>query len=106
MIITNILNIVSYLEVKSFPKNVYAIRIKDEKENLYDIAINHNGYCPVINNEREQSRFNDYLSNLENSTINEYFKSLKKRKPKLYSTQLEVLTDSNGELYHLSKVVG
>lgn len=49
MIITNILNIVSYLEVKSFPKNVYAIRIKDEKENLYDIAINHNGYCPVIN---------------------------------------------------------
>jgi|SRR5690554_1981691 len=103
--ITDILNIDSDLDVKSLPKNVYAIRIKDEKENIYDIAINHNGYCPSINTEREQSKFNDYLSNLENNTITEFFKSLKKRKPKVYSTQLEVLTNSKGDLYYLSKVV-
>lgn len=100
--ITNILNI--DLDVKSLPKNIYAIRIKDEKENIYDIAINHNGYCPSINTEREQSTFNDYLSNLENNTIAEFFKSLKQRTPKIYSTQLEVLTNSKGDLYYLSKV--
>ena len=48
MIITNILNIVSYLEVKSFPKNVYAIRIKDEKENLYERLLHICHYISML----------------------------------------------------------
>lgn len=99
----NLLNTIFNLKKNSLPKNVYAIRIKDKNGNLYDIAIQHDGYCPAIYSEREQSRFNDYLSNLENSVISEYFKSIKKRKPKNYSTQLEIVTDQQGKIYHFTQ---
>lgn len=102
--ITDILSADFSLKNNSFPKNIYAIRIKDEKGNLYDIVIQHNGYCPDIQTERDHSRFNDYLSNLEYSTVTEFFKSIKKSKPKVYSTQLEVVTDQTGKLFHLSRV--
>lgn len=94
------------IQNKNLPKNIYALRVLDEDKNkIYDIIINHNGCCPIISNEREQSNYNDYLSNLENEVINEFFKFNKIKKPKNYSNLFEVMTDDKGELYHLSKSV-
>ncbi len=87
----------------SYPKNIYAIRISDESGNIYDISVSHEGYCPEIKSEREQSNYNDYLSNLENSVINEFFKSINKRKPKVYTNQIEIVTNHKGELFHYSR---
>jgi hypothetical protein len=102
---TDILRTDFKIENKNFPKNIYAIKIKDCKENTYEIAINHNGYCPDIYSEREQSNYNDYLSNLESSIVTEFFNSIGKKKPKSYYTILEVMTNNKGELYHFSKSV-
>ena len=102
---TEILNSNFDLKSINFPKNIYALRICDNKNNIYDISISHNGYCPTISTEREQSNFNDYLSNLENTMVTEFFKSIKKRKPTTYSSKIELLTDSDGKIYHLSKVI-
>lgn len=100
---TEILNSNFDLDNKVYPKNIYAVRIKDEKGNIYDISLMHNGYCPKINSEREQSNYNDYLSNLEYSVIQEYFKSIKTRKPKRYLNLIELMTNEKGELYHYAK---
>ena len=62
---TEILNSNFDLENIIYPKNIYALRICDEKGNVYNISVSHNGFCPNISTEREQSNFNDYLSNLE-----------------------------------------
>ncbi len=102
---TDILNLDYRLKYDSYPKNVYAIRIKDKKGNQYDIACNHNGYCPQIETERDSSRFNDYLSNLESSVVKEFFDSIKKTKPKVYSTKLEIMTDEKGNIFHLAKTI-
>ena len=92
----------SNLDLKNiiYPKNIYALRIKDGNENIHDIAVEHNGFCPDIFTEIEQSKYNDYLSNLEYSAVQEYFKSIKKRKPKVYISLIEVMTNEKGELYH------
>ena len=103
--ITEILNSKFDLENIKYPKNIYALRISDEKGNIYDISISHNGFCPNISTEREQSNFNDYLSNLECSIVSEFFKSIKKRKPKTYYNKIEVMTDCNGKIYHLSRAI-
>lgn len=105
----------NYLETSSFdfniqdknlPINIYALRVLDnEKSKVYDILINHNGYCPYISSEREQSNYNDYLSNLENEVINDFFKLNKIKKPKNYSNLFEIMTNEKGELYHYSRTV-
>lgn len=61
---TDILNLNFDLDNIVYPKNIFALRIKDEQGNIFDTSILHNGYCPKVYSEREQSNFNDYLSNL------------------------------------------
>lgn len=96
---TNILNSNFLLKNVLYPKNIYALRIEDEKGNIYDISVEHDGFCPNIYSEREQSNYNDYLSNLESSVVQEFFKSIKKRKPKEYANLIEIMTNEKGELY-------
>lgn len=94
------------IENKKLPINIYALRLIDnDKNNIFDIVINHDGFCPEINSEREQSYYNDYLSNLENEIVSEYFKINKIQKPKNYSNLIEIMTDQNGELYHYSRLI-
>ena len=91
---------------KDLPKNIYGLKLINEKTNeIVSLYINHNGYCPNISSEREQSNYNDYLSNLENSIINEYCKLNKIKDCDLFSRKLEIMTNNNGELYHYSKTV-
>lgn len=91
------------VQTKNLPVNIYGLRVFDlDKEQHYDIVVSHDGYCPNILTEREQSNYNDYLSNLENSLIIEFTKSTK---IKNFSRILEVMTNNKGELYHLSKTV-
>ncbi|OWK98096.1 hypothetical protein AP75_07910 [Kaistella haifensis DSM 19056] len=94
---------VSNLDKTQLPSNIYAIRIKDCNNNIYDICINHQAELSEINSERDQSRMNDFLSNLEYSVVTEFFKNIKKRKPKSYSNQLEIITNNVGELFHYSR---
>ena len=66
------------VQTKKLPVNIYGLRILDfNKKQNYDIVISHNGYCPNISTEREQSNYNDYLSNLENSLLIEFEKVTK-----------------------------
>ena len=44
---TNILNSNFDLKNITYPKNIYALKIKDGNENIYDISVEHNGFCPV-----------------------------------------------------------
>lgn len=91
---------------KNLPINIYAIRLINNKTNEeIDILLNHNGYCPTISSEREQSNYNDYLSNLEYSVINEFCKSKKIKLTDDISCIREVLTNEKGELYHYSRSV-
>ncbi|QQR98279.1 MAG: hypothetical protein IPK18_01705 [Sphingobacteriales bacterium] len=93
------------LSNKKLPVNTYALRVLDNNTDLiYDIIITHDGYCPNILDEREQSNYNDYLSNLENKVITEFFKTNGLKKPKSYSNLLEVMTNNFGELYHYSRI--
>lgn len=90
---------------KNLPINIYALRLLNKKTNeITDIAIQHNGFCPSISSEREQSNYNDYLSNLEYSIINDFSKSKKIRKTNDFSSIGEVMTNQNGELYHYSRL--
>jgi hypothetical protein len=91
------------VQTKNLPVNIYAIRILDtDKNQIHDVCISHNGYCPNISTEREQSNFNDYLSNLEYGVINELKKKINiKNNILLY----ELMTDNNGNLYFASKRV-
>ncbi|MCF6347402.1 MAG: hypothetical protein L3J20_03780 [Flavobacteriaceae bacterium] len=89
---------------KHLPKNVYAIRVFNvDKKEFFEIAINHNGYCPQINSDYDESKINDYLSNLEYSLVEEYFKISKSKKPKSYYSVYEVMTNEKGDLYRYSK---
>lgn len=103
---TQLLNLNFNLIDKNLPKNIYGLRILDvDKNKTFDVVINHDGFCPNIFSERDQSRFNDYLSNLEFKVISEFYKSNKLRKPKEYYSKIEIMTDSEGNLFHLSKSV-
>lgn len=89
------------IEKKKLPKNIYGLQILDlDKKQKHDIVINHNGYCPNVYTEREQSNYNEYLTNLENSLLIEFEKSTNIRN---YIRILEVMTNDKGELFHLSK---
>ena len=91
---------------KGLPKNIYAIKVLNvDKNETLCLAIEHDGYCPYIETEREESRFGDYLSNLEYKLIDNYFKLNKIKKPKSYYHLCEVITDSKGKLYRYSKTV-
>lgn len=91
------------VQTKNLPVNLYGLSLLDlDKKQKHDIVISHNGYCPNVCSEREQSNYNDYLSNLENSLLIEFENATK---IKNYTRILEVMTDDNGELYHLSKNV-
>ncbi len=89
-------------KVKSdLPKNVYATEILNiENNEVFKIAIQHNGYCPTICSDHDQSNFSEYLCNLQAYLIQAYFKTNKRKKPKSYSTLSEIVTNSRGELYH------
>ena len=103
---TQILNLDFNLINKNLPVNIYALRVLDtDKNKTYDIVINHDGFLPEIYSEREQSRFNDYLSNLENTTIEEFYKTNNIKKPKNYHSKIELITDRNGNLYHLVRSI-
>jgi hypothetical protein len=100
------LNFSLKINQKNLPKNIYGIKLFNEKTNeIISLLIHHNGYCPNLSSEREQSRYNDYLSNLETSIINEYCKLNKIKNSDLLSRKLEIMTDNNGELYHFAKSV-
>lgn len=91
------------VQTKNLPSNIYGLRILDlDKNQNHDLIITHNGYCPNINTEREQSNYNDYLSNLENSLLVEFEKTTK---IKNYSRVFEVMTNDKGELYNFTKSV-
>ncbi len=91
------------IQTKNLPLNIYGLRILDlDKNQNHDLVISHNGYCPNISTEREQSNYNDYLSNLESSVLNEFEK---RTKIKNYTRLFEVMTNNNGDLYHLLKSV-
>lgn len=94
------------IQSKDLPVNIYALRILDNnKSKIYDIIINHNGYCPNLYTEREQSNYNDYLSNLENDVISEFFRVNKIKKPDNYLNLFEIMTNESGELYHYSRTI-
>jgi hypothetical protein len=100
------LNFSLNINQKDLPKNIYGLKLLNEKTNeIVSLFINHNGYCPDISSEREQSNYNDYLSNLETSIISEYCKLNKIKNPDLLSRKLEIMTNNNGELYHYSRSV-
>ncbi|MFA9290055.1 MAG: hypothetical protein ACEQSF_02375 [Solirubrobacteraceae bacterium] len=91
---------------KDLPKNIYGLKLLNEKTNeTVSLFISHNGYCPNIYSEREQSNYNDYLSNLESSIINEYCKLNKIKNTDLLIRKLEIMTNEKGELYHCSRTV-
>ncbi len=105
---SNILNIDFSLSQndKCLPKNIYAIKVFNaDKKEFFELVINHNGYCPQIITDHEQSNFNEYLCNLEYDTIEEYFKVKKSKKPKVYYSVCEVITNENGELYRYTKSI-
>ena len=103
---TKILNIDFSLEQnqRHLPINIYAVKVFNvDKNEVFQIAINHNGYCPEINSNNDESKFNDYLCNLEYNLIDNYFNSNEIEKPKSYYTICEVMTDNVGNLYRFSK---
>ncbi|MCU0438942.1 MAG: hypothetical protein MUC49_13670 [Raineya sp.] len=84
------------------PVNLYALRIQDEKIfKIYEICVKHNGFCPIIETERDQSMYIDYFCNLEWKVVDEFFKTNKLKKPKIYCKLLEVMTDKKGDLYRV-----
>ncbi len=91
------------VQTKNLPINIYGLRIIDnDKNQTYDVVINHNGYCPIIYTEREQSNYNDYLSHLEATVINEF---LQTTRIKNYSCTIEIVTNDKAELYHFLRSV-
>jgi hypothetical protein len=89
------------IQKNELPRNIYAIKIEDSTNKIiHDLSIEHDGYCPSIYDERDQSQFSEYLCNLENSLVSELNK---KNEIKNYNLLLEVMTNSKGELYHLCK---
>lgn len=90
------------IQKSELPRNIYAIKIEDSTNNIiHDLSIEHDGYCPSICDERDQSQFSEYLCNLESLLVREFSKS---NKLKNYNLLLEVMTNSEGKLYHFSKI--
>lgn len=94
-------------KVKSnLPKNIYAIKVLNlDKNETFNIAIEHNGYCPELYDNHDESNFGEYLCNLEFKLVSDYFKSKKVKMPKKFYSLCEIMTNKNGELYHYSRVV-
>lgn len=83
------------------PKNIYATEILNVDTNeVFKIAIEHNGYCPIICSDHDQSNFAEYLCNLQAFLIKSYCKENKVKMPKRYSSTREIVTNLKGELYH------
>jgi|GEM_PF-6138082 len=91
---------------RNLPKNIYAIRVLNvDKNETFCLAIEHDGYCPHLNTDRDESNFGEYLCNLQSKLIGTYYKANKTKKPKQYYSICEVMTNENGELYRYSKSV-
>ncbi len=91
---------------RNLPKNIYAIKgLNVDNNETFNIAIEHNGYCPEFENNHDASNFSEYLCNLEDKLINDFFKANKIKKPKEYYHLCEIMTNENGELYRYSKSV-
>jgi hypothetical protein len=91
---------------QNLPKNIYAIRVLNiDKNETFDIVIEHDGYCPPLSSERDYSLFDEYLSNLEYKLIDDYFKINKQKKPKNYHHLYELMTDNKGNIHSYSKCV-
>ena len=72
------LNFSTEVNTKNLPLNIYAVRLLNKKTNeVMDISLQHNGFCPSLSTESEHSNYGEYLSNLENSIIIEFCKSKK-----------------------------
>lgn len=101
---TNIL--IVNLENKNgvYKKNIYAIRIKDGERTIYEIIDKHDGYCPPLCNDRDHSLFLEYLCNLEQDVVKNYFTKQNLKIPRSYHNILEVMTDKNGEIYRVTKL--
>ncbi len=93
--------------VKSnLPKNIYAIKVLNvDKKETFNIAIAHNGYCPELYDDHDESNFGEYLCNLEYKLVSDYFKSQNQKMPKQFYSICEIMTNANGELYHYSKAI-
>jgi len=103
MLIKNFSNLNLDYNNRDLPKSIYGLRILDLDSNpKYNITIAHDGYCPPICSEREESRYNVYLSNLEDLLLSE---SKKTQKIENYCRVLEYMTNKNGEFYQFSKAV-
>ena len=90
----------------NLPPNIYVIKVINvDIQETFSISIEHNGYCPNLNSDNEQSRFNEYLSNLEYEVIDIYFKNNNIKKPKEYYTFCEIMTNEKGELFHYSRAI-
>ena len=90
-------------EKKDLPKNIYAFEIFNvDKNETFKIAIQHDGYCPIIDTDRKLSHLFEYLCNLQGCLLTSYFKANKLKEPKSYHQTCEIMTNSKGELYHYS----
>jgi hypothetical protein len=88
----------------NLPKNIYALKVLNvDKNETFNIAIEHNGYCPKLYDNHDESNFGEYLSNLEYQLVEDYFKMKKIKKPKQWYHLCEIMTNENGELYHYAK---
>jgi len=89
---------------KNLPKNIYAIKVLDYDTNkTFDLAIEHDGYCPELSSDHILSNFGEYLCNVQYKIIEDYFRLNEVEKPKSYTSICEVVTDENGELYYYSR---
>ena len=103
---SQILNLDFNIINKNLPMNLYAVRVFDvDNDKTFDVVINHDGNCPNIYSERDQSRFNDYLSNLEYEVIDEFYKKNNLKKPNNYYSKIEVMTNNFGEIIHYLRAV-
>jgi hypothetical protein len=88
----------------NLPKNIYGLKVLNvDKNETFNIAIEHNGYCPKLFDDHEISNFSEYLCNLEYKLVTNYFKTNKIKKPKMWYHLFEIMTNDKGELYHYSR---
>ena len=85
----------------TLPSNIYAICIEWKGQRSF-LKIEHDGIIPNMSSEREMSRSNDYLSNLETALVSRFFKANQIKKNTPYSNVFEILTNKNGVAEHIS----
>ncbi|MEA2042246.1 MAG: hypothetical protein U9N85_06800 [Bacteroidota bacterium] len=85
---------------RKFPKNIFAICIKYGKDKTF-LSIEHDGKTPSMDTERGRSFANDYLSNLEQEMVNNYFINNKKIN---YSNIFEIMTNNNGKVDYFTHI--